>query len=167
MIELTLIAAFVAGIISFLSPCILPLIPGFLAYLSGMSLDDNSKKARVHMFLNSVMFVAGFSSVFALLGVLLNTLLERSSYTIQLWLSRIGGVIIIFFGLSQGRNENTGFALDSSILIEIVVEIRIVLPRRAGRNQTDPQQQEQSIFPSILHLFFLSLLLATGTFLNY
>src|SRR3989339_1372140 len=99
MVEPTIIVAFIAGIISFLSPCVLPLIPGFLAYLSGTSLGEVSKNARGKMFLNSVAFVLGFSVVFALLGVLLNTLLERSSYTIQLWLSRVGGIIIILFGL--------------------------------------------------------------------
>ena len=99
MIEISFIAAFLAGIISFLSPCVLPLIPGFLAYLSGTSLGEVSKNARGKMFLNSVAFVLGFSVVFALLGVLLNTLLEKSSYNIQLWLSRVGGIIIILFGL--------------------------------------------------------------------
>ena len=87
--ELTIIAALIAGFISFLSPCILPLIPGFLAYLSGTQLGDSSTKARIQMFLNSVVFVLGFTFVFASLGVLLNTLLERSSYTVQIWLSRI------------------------------------------------------------------------------
>jgi len=99
MIEITLIAAFIAGIISFLSPCVLPLIPGFLAYLSGTTLGDSSAGARTKMFFNSLAFVIGFSSIFALLGVLLNTVLEKSSYTVQIWLSRIGGVIIIVFGL--------------------------------------------------------------------
>lgn len=99
MAELTLIAVFIAGIISFLSPCILPLIPGFLAYLSGTSLGDTSKSARLKMFFNSVAFVIGFSTVFALIGVLLNTILEKSSYDIQIWLGRIGGLIIILFGL--------------------------------------------------------------------
>ena len=75
MVEVSLIAAFIGGIISFLSPCVLPLIPGFLAYLSGTSLGDTGKGSRAKMFLNSVFFVLGFSSVFALLGVLLNTVL--------------------------------------------------------------------------------------------
>jgi len=99
MIQISIIAAFIAGLLSFLSPCVLPLIPGFLAYLSGTSLGDTSKLARLKMFLNSFFFVLGFSSVFAVLGVLLNTVLEQSSYTVQLWLSRFGGIIIILFGL--------------------------------------------------------------------
>ncbi len=96
MVEVTFIAAFIAGVLSFLSPCVLPLIPGFLAYLSGTSLKDPS---RTKMFVNSVFFVLGFGSVFALLGVLFNTLLSTVSFTVQEWLSRIGGVIIILFGL--------------------------------------------------------------------
>ena len=97
MVEPTIVVAFVAGIISFVSPCVLPLIPGFLAYLSGTSAGQQG--ARLKMFFNSVAFVLGFSVVFAMLGVLLNTILERVSYNVQTWLSRIGGVIIILFAL--------------------------------------------------------------------
>jgi len=99
MSDITIIVAFVAGIISFLSPCVLPIIPGFLAYLAGTSLGDKGKSDRLRIFVNSVFFVLGFSVVFALLGVLLNTLLEKVAYNALIWLSRIGGVIIIFFGL--------------------------------------------------------------------
>lgn len=95
MIETTVIVAFIAGIVSFASPCVLPLIPGFLAYLSGTS--TAKEKSRLKLFLNSVAFVLGFSFVFALLGVLLNTVLESVSYNVQTWLSRIGGAIIILF----------------------------------------------------------------------
>lgn len=97
MVEPTIIVAFVAGIVSFVSPCVLPLIPGFLAYLSGTSAGQQG--ARLKIFLNSVAFVLGFSVIFALLGVLLNTILERVSYNVQTWLSRIGGIIIILFAL--------------------------------------------------------------------
>jgi cytochrome c-type biogenesis protein len=97
--EITLIVAFVAGIVSFLSPCVLPIIPGFLAYLAGTSLNDKGKSDRLRIFMNSVFFVLGFSVVFAVLGVLLNTLLERVAYDALVWLSRVGGLIIIFFGL--------------------------------------------------------------------
>ena len=97
MVEPTIVVSFIAGIVSFVSPCVLPLIPGFLAYLSGTSTTQQGAKLR--MFLNSVAFVLGFSIIFALLGVLLNTILERVSYNVQTWLSRIGGVIIILFAL--------------------------------------------------------------------
>lgn len=98
MTEGLLIGAFLGGLVSFLAPCVLPIIPGFLAYLAGSSTTDTGSK-RKEIFINSVFFVLGFGIVFALLGVLLNTLLENIAYDVQLWLSRIGGVMIIFFGL--------------------------------------------------------------------
>ena len=100
MVEISLIAAFVGGLISFLSPCVLPLVPAFLAYLSGTTLG-NVQGARLKIFLNAVAYVLGFSVVFALLGVLLNTVLEGVSYSVQTWLARFGGIIIIAFGLYQ------------------------------------------------------------------
>lgn len=99
MIEISLAVAFVAGIISFLSPCVLPIIPGFLAYLSGTSLDHAEGRRKIGIFLNSLFFVLGFSIIFALLGVLLNSVLESVAYTAQTWLARIGGAIVILFGL--------------------------------------------------------------------
>lgn len=98
MTESLLIGAFLGGIVSFLAPCVLPLIPGFLAYLAGVSTNETGSR-RVEIFLNSVFFVLGFGVVFAVLGVLLNTLLENVAYEVQTWLSRIGGAMIIFFGL--------------------------------------------------------------------
>ena len=98
MTESLFVGAFLGGLISFLAPCVLPIIPGFLAYLAGASTTEVGSK-RKDIFVNSVFFVLGFSSVFALLGVLLNTLLEGIAYDVQTWLSRIGGVMIIFFGL--------------------------------------------------------------------
>ncbi len=98
MAEVTIIIAFLAGIVSFLSPCMLPVLPGFLSYLTGTSLGE-AKKNRMDMFLNSLLFVLGFSVIFSLIGVLLNTVLEKVAYDAQAWLARIGGIIIIFFGL--------------------------------------------------------------------
>lgn len=97
--ELGLLVAFVAGLVSFLSPCVLPIIPGFLAYLAGAGSAPNQEPSRASVLIHSALFVLGFSTVFALLGVLLNTVLESIAYDVQLWLSRIGGIIIIFFGL--------------------------------------------------------------------
>src|SRR3989344_6312233 len=98
MDELSITFSFLSGVISFLSPCVLPIIPGFLAYLAGSSLQGTEVK-RKSIFLNSFFFVLGFSLVFSILGVLLNSLLSDVAYSTQTWLSRIGGVIIIFFGL--------------------------------------------------------------------
>lgn len=98
MNELSIVVAFTAGLVSFLAPCVLPIIPGFLAYLAGASLAESATRRRV-IFLHSFLFVVGFSTIFALLGVLLNTVLEAVAYDAQAWLSRIGGALIIFFGL--------------------------------------------------------------------
>lgn len=91
--------SFVAGLVSFLSPCVLPLVPGFLAYLAGTGSKEGAQPTRLQLFLASVFFVLGFSVVFAALGVLLNTVLAATAYGVQTWLSRIGGIIIILFGL--------------------------------------------------------------------
>jgi len=98
MTESLIIGAFLGGLVSFLAPCVLPIIPGFLAYLAGGSTTDTGPKRR-EIFINSIFFVLGFGIVFALLGVLLNTLLENIAYDVQTWLSRLGGAMIIFFGL--------------------------------------------------------------------
>lgn len=97
MADLNIFIAFAAGILSFASPCLLPVIPGFLAYLTGSSTQN--KISRKETFLSSLFFVLGFSAVFAALGVLLNTALESVSYDVQVWLSRIGGLVIIIFAL--------------------------------------------------------------------
>ena len=99
MLNITLVTAFVAGVVSFLSPCILPIIPAFLAYLAGESSSGGASGNRFTIFLNSVFFVLGFSIVFAALGVLLNGALSHVAYSAQAWLSRIGGAVVIFFGL--------------------------------------------------------------------
>ena len=98
MNDVSIFVAFFAGIVSFLAPCVLPIIPGFLAYLAGSTTEDGNGN-RKEIFINSVFFVLGFSLIFAILGVVLNTVLEAIAYDVQQWLSRIGGVIIIFFGL--------------------------------------------------------------------
>ena len=96
--DLTIFVAFVAGFVSFLAPCVLPLIPGYLAYLAGTTIADASSRRR-DMLANAAFFVLGFSTVFALLGVLLNTVLATVANDTQTWLARIGGALIIFFGL--------------------------------------------------------------------
>lgn len=99
MIDISLTVAFIAGLVSFLSPCVLPIIPGFLAYLAGTSFQDAGVRRR-EIFLNSFFFVLGFSVLFAVLGVLLNSIFQAVAPEAQTWLARIGGVVIIFFGLS-------------------------------------------------------------------
>lgn len=101
MTDITILVAFGAGLISFLAPCVLPLVPGFLAYLGGIALDKdaNALKSRLATFQASVFFVLGFTLVFAILGLLLHGALVGASAALQISFARIGGVIVIFFGL--------------------------------------------------------------------
>lgn len=98
--EISIIVAFSAGFLSFLASCILPLIPPYLAWLSGISLkDDLSKKqVRSKLFFNSVLLVLGFSIVFIILGASAS-FFGQVLAPYRLLFQRIGGIVIIFFGL--------------------------------------------------------------------
>ena len=98
-----IIPAFIAGILTFLAPCTLPLVPGYLAFISGVSLDDlkdaiKAKGVRKKIFLNGLFYVIGFSAVFIILGSLFG-LGGAALIKYRIWLSRIGGIFVIFFGL--------------------------------------------------------------------
>ena len=100
--DITIPIAFIAGIVSFLSPCILPLVPAYMSYLAGASVVDANKKdrpSRGKIFLNSVFFVLGFVIVFSILGILLASVLSSIALDARVYLTWIGGAIIIFFGL--------------------------------------------------------------------
>jgi len=96
LLETTLAIAFIAGIVSFFAPCVIPLVPAFLGFLAGAPVE---KASRWALFGHSVLFVLGFGAVFSVLGVLLNSILSNVAYTTQVWLGRIAGIIIILFGL--------------------------------------------------------------------
>lgn len=89
--------AFAAGLLSFLSPCVLPLVPSYIGFLTGMTLPEMSGRRRIAL-LHAVSFVAGFSLVFILLGASA-TALGRALNYYQIWLQRVGGVLIIAFGM--------------------------------------------------------------------
>ncbi len=89
--------AFAAGLLSFLSPCVLPLVPSYIGFLTGMTLPEVTDRRRVAL-VHALLFVAGFSLVFILLGASA-TALGRALNYYQIWLQRIGGVLIIAFGL--------------------------------------------------------------------
>lgn len=104
MVEPTLPIAFAAGILSFGSPCMLPLVPGFIGYLAGVSLkevQEGAPKKRLKVFTHAGFFVLGLALVFSAFGVLLNTTLSGVSYDARIWAGRIGGVLIILFGLEM------------------------------------------------------------------
>ena len=98
MNEPTLALAAVAGLTSFLSPCMLPVIPAFLAQLAGTSLGYTELKRR-DVLLSTLLFVLGFSTVFAALGIVLNAVLQEAATETLTWLSRIAGTVVILLGL--------------------------------------------------------------------
>ena len=92
-----LAVAFTAGLLSFLSPCVLPLIPSYITFITGLSLEDvqtSRRSALVH----SLLFVAGFTMIFVALGASA-TMLGRVLLAYREWIARIGGLLIIVFGL--------------------------------------------------------------------
>jgi len=95
------IAAFVAGILSFLSPCVLPLVPGYVSLISGSTVEelagDNRRVLRSVM-LHSAMFIMGFSIVFILLSAIATSLGQLTKQYYPL-LTRVAGIVIIIFGL--------------------------------------------------------------------
>jgi cytochrome c-type biogenesis protein len=95
---LGVVVAFLAGLLSFLSPCVLPLVPSYVGFLTGMTLPEVSGRRRVAL-VHALLFVGGFSLVFILLGASA-TALGRALNYYQVWLQRIGGVLIIGFGLA-------------------------------------------------------------------
>ena len=97
--SVTFAVAFVAGLRSFLSPCVLPLVPSYLGFITGMSLDDlRGGTNRRAILVPALAFVAGFSVVFLMLG-LSATLLGQMFQYYKVWIARVGGVLIIIFGL--------------------------------------------------------------------
>jgi cytochrome c-type biogenesis protein len=103
MSDLNIFVAFAAGILSFLSPCVLPLIPSYLSFVSGVSLDEMrgdqaTARARWRVILNSVAFISGFSLVFVSLGASAS-LLGSFFLNYRNWIRLLGGVFVVVVGL--------------------------------------------------------------------
>jgi cytochrome c-type biogenesis protein len=115
--EISLIIVFVAGLLSFLSPCVLPLIPGYIAFIAGLPLDEISDSSWKSMqtaaaMINSTLFVLGFSVVFVVLGASATWLGGLLAQRLQLLTTIAGGVIIIF-GLHQIGLFKFGFMMST------------------------------------------------------
>jgi cytochrome c-type biogenesis protein len=89
--------ALAAGMLSFLSPCVLPLVPSYLGFLTGMTVEEMSDKRR-WAFWHSLAFVAGFTAIFIALGAGATALGATLNYH-QQTIARIGGVMLVIFGL--------------------------------------------------------------------
>ena len=90
---------FLAGLVSFLSPCVLPILPGYLTYLAACSSGQEIRRvSRSQILFHGIAFVAGFSIVFIVLGTTASAI-GQYLHAYTEWITRIGGVMIVFFGL--------------------------------------------------------------------
>ena len=96
-VSLGVLISFTAGLLSFLSPCVLPLIPSYVTFVTGLSLEDVQHSRKIAL-IHALLFVAGFSLIFLALGATA-TAVGRLLLVNRLWLSRVGGVLVIMLGL--------------------------------------------------------------------
>jgi cytochrome c-type biogenesis protein len=92
-----LFVAFSAGVLSFLSPCVLPLVPSYVTFITEMSLEE-VRTARRTALVHALLFVLGFSLIFIALGATASVL-GRVLFVARAWIARLGGALIIVFGL--------------------------------------------------------------------
>lgn len=89
--------AFTAGVLSFLSPCVLPLVPSYVSFVTGLSLEDMSRSRHMAL-VHSLLFVSGFTAIFVAMGAGATAIgVVLAIY--RDWISRIGGILLILFGL--------------------------------------------------------------------
>ena len=111
MPDVSLLAAFGAGFLSFISPCVLPLIPGYISYISGMSLDDMRHAgagARRRLIVSTLLFILGFSIIFMAMGAsasAIGSLLLEHRKTIQ----KVAGALLVILGLHMAGVLKIGF----------------------------------------------------------
>lgn len=112
MLDISLSIAFVAGVVSFFAPCVVPLLPTYVAYVSGVSLADLRERGiaqfKKTLIFSSIFYIIGFSLVFILLGVAasgIGILFRQYDFVI----ARIGGILLIVFGLQFAGIFNIPF----------------------------------------------------------
>jgi cytochrome c-type biogenesis protein len=89
--------AFSAGLLSFLSPCVLPLVPSYVTFVTGLSLEDAQHSRRAAL-VHALLFVLGFTLIFLAFGATA-TLLGRLLLAYRVWITRVGGALVLVFGL--------------------------------------------------------------------
>lgn len=103
MIDVTFLSALLGGLLTFFAPCTLPLIPAYLGFIGGVNTQENNKSSLKHypsLFSQALFFVLGFSVVFMVYG-LASGMLGNFLVLYRKELAQVGGIIIIFFGLSM------------------------------------------------------------------
>ncbi len=128
MLEVNFSLAFVAGLFSFFAPCVIPLVPAFISYISGVSTEELTKNDSAHKYhtkvlINSLFYIAGFTSIFIILG-LTATLLGKYVLINRFELLRLGGALVIVFGLYTLGVFNRLTFLQKELGIGIPVKFR-------------------------------------------
>ncbi|HLO24948.1 MAG TPA: cytochrome c biogenesis protein CcdA [Geobacteraceae bacterium] len=113
--NITYVGAFIAGLLSFLSPCVLPLIPSYITYITGLSFSDlqsehPSHKVRQQTVIHSLIFISGFTVVFVLLGASATYIGNYLQAHMGL-LRKVGGVLIVIFGIHVSGIFDIGLLL--------------------------------------------------------
>ncbi len=165
------IVSYIAGLLSFLSPCVLPLVPIYFFYITGISAKELKEKSltkeeKLKIFFNSLMFIAGFSVVFILIGAATANLI--GNIFANKWFNIIAGIIIILFGIHLGgfyrfkflnfekrlQLQNTGaFLLGFSFAFGWTPCIGPIFGTIVGMAATEPAK---SIFMMILYTLGLA-----------
>lgn len=104
MHHLNVLTAFLAGLVSFVSPCVLPLVPSYLSFLTGTSLEDlkaeTSAEAKARIFAHALAFVGGFTVIFVLIGLsasAIGSVFENNKRIVEI----LGGIVIVVLGLQM------------------------------------------------------------------
>lgn len=108
MSQVTVGLSFLAGLASFLSPCVLSLVPAYVGYLGGQSIGQKEQSQKLRTFLHGVVFAAGFSLVFIILGISFAAL-GNILQDVREILSKIGGTVVILLGLHMTGLLRIGF----------------------------------------------------------
>lgn len=160
--EVSAIAAFIAGLVSFLSPCVLPLVPGYISMLSGIGVDQlqQGQQPRSSLFGSSLAFVGGFSVVFISFGASASAVGQFLVRNRNL-LAPLAGALIVLFGLHLvgwlGRfSIRTGLAIGAALVAAAVVLWLRPVPADSGTGRT--------LGP--IHLISISLIFFAGPFLT-
>jgi len=130
--------AFIAGLASFLSPCVFPLVPAYVSYLSGRSSlagGQEEKHDRLQVFTHGLAFVIGFSLVFIMLGLAASAL-GNVLQDLREWLAKIGGIVVVIFGIHM-----TGLW-------------RIPFLQYDTRKQSQPDQEQGYLASVLMGVFF-------------
>lgn len=139
--------AFLAGLASFLSPCVLSLVPAYIGYLGGRATGGDGETSRWKTFSHGLAFVLGFSVVFILLGVATSAL-GGLLYGLRTWLAKIGGIIVVIFGFHM---------IDLEISIRDVfgpIRTRIPFLEYDARVQTLPDEKWGYLSSALMGIFF-------------